>query len=160
MLLKVITLNRDCPLLILDKKGVLISVALPPIQDDSMNKALRLDLERLTNVGIACPYSKRGSFTILEQGIQFGGGSKLPGPKNCSGKPLEECMRKVALNFFNKPYVRTFCDRAAGMLIISYTLCILITADVFQEYFPNLFEYYENSLEATCSLVPDCGHPA
>lgn len=119
MVSALLTFNRDCPLIILDKKGILVSVALPPIQDDDMNAAMRLDLEKLTNVGIACPYSRRGSFTILEHGLQFGGGSTMPGPKNSAKRPLEDGMRKAALEFFDQPHVKVFCDRAAGELLFS-----------------------------------------
>lgn len=101
--------------MILDKNGTLIAVALPPSKDSDMNAALSLDLEELTAVGTTCPYSKRGNFTILEHGLQFGGGSKLPGPKNNSGQPIEERMKKAAHEFFNKPHVKTFCNGAAGV---------------------------------------------
>lgn len=45
-------------------------------------------------------------------------------------------------------------------LLISVVRIISNTTDAFLHYFPKLYEYYENSLEACCTLVPDCTRPA
>ena len=123
-------------MLILDKNGILVSVALPPVHDDPMNEALKRDLEALTDIGIACPHSKRGNFTILEHGMQFGGGSTIPGPRNSGNGANEIRMRKAALQFFGRTNVKKFCDKATGKCVFSS--CPF--SDKLQIHFNNIFQ--------------------
>jgi len=107
----------DCPLVILDKNGVCIGVAIPSCEDSAVIEAINKGLEELEKYGTTEAKSKRGSFSKIGHGIQFGGGSKTPGPKAC-GTLRERKARKAVEEFFQEPHVHTFCKMASGLLFL------------------------------------------
>jgi hypothetical protein len=71
---------RDILILLLDKNGRVIGVAVPPCSNADETDNMKAELQKLRQYGRSCSGSKRGVFEVLEYGLQFGGGSKVAGP--------------------------------------------------------------------------------
>jgi hypothetical protein len=105
---------RDIPILLLDKNGRMIGVAVPPRSNKDETDNMMAQLQKLRQYGKPCSESKRGAFEVLECGLQFGGGSKVAGPRNSGPSKDETTARKAADEFFSKSSTHNFCSRAAG----------------------------------------------
>lgn len=146
-------------MLILDKNGRLVAVAAPPPEDSQLLEKISNSLADLEPFGKAYSCSKRGTFPIIEHGVQYGGGSKLPGPKYSGGSLGNQSRGAAAERFFHLPHVQKFCTRAAGDFLSSLKDSFLFVSDIFKKYFPNHFNYYDLCLQQVCDLVPDCSRP-
>jgi hypothetical protein len=102
----------NVPLLILDKKGRLIGLAVPP-SDSEESEGMRKGLEDLAQFGVAPSKEalSRGDFETIPCGNQFGGGPKEPGERTTPGG--KKC--KAALDsFMESTHMRSFRRRVAG----------------------------------------------
>jgi hypothetical protein len=61
----------------LDRDGILIGVIAPPCEDPSKTEEMTEEIKKLLPCGKKYADSKRGSFEILEHGIQMGSGHNV-----------------------------------------------------------------------------------
>jgi hypothetical protein len=66
------------PILFVDKDGVLLGVACPPLSDPDLNEELIKEINKLADFGLRnSKNNRRGPFEIIQYGLQMGAGSSV-----------------------------------------------------------------------------------